>query len=119
MNCPLVQSHPVTVMLGKTGDLISILPALKSMHDATGEKPKVVVSEQYASVLEGVLYVEPLVTRFQWPRGTGPAREFAEREYGKTIVPQFWQDQTQRNDIPTGKLSLLMADGVRWSIDPE
>ncbi|OLE10682.1 MAG: hypothetical protein AUG89_11505 [Acidobacteria bacterium 13_1_20CM_4_56_7] len=103
-------------MLGKHGDIISILPALKSLFDATGERPKVVVSEQYSGVLEGVSYVEPVVVRFEWPKGSPQAFDWAVREFGKAVLPQFWLDPSNRNGVPAGKLVLNMADG-RWAID--
>ena len=44
------------LLLGKHGDLIACLPFLKSEADA-GQKPTLIVSNQHASVLEGVSYV--------------------------------------------------------------
>ena len=44
------------LLLGRTGDIISILPFLKAEADA-GEKPTLIVSNQHANVLEGVSYV--------------------------------------------------------------
>ena len=43
-------------LLGRTGDLCSILPFLKAEADA-GEKPTLVVSNQHSELLDGVSYV--------------------------------------------------------------
>ena len=45
------------LLLGRTGDIASVLPFLKHEADA-GEKPRLVVSKDYSGVLEGVSYVE-------------------------------------------------------------
>lgn len=44
------------LLLGKVGDLLSVLPFLKAEADA-GEKPTLVVSNQFADLLDGVSYV--------------------------------------------------------------
>jgi hypothetical protein len=44
------------LLLGRTGDLLSILPFLKAEADA-GQKPTLIVSNQHTAVLEGVSYV--------------------------------------------------------------
>jgi len=51
------------LLLGRFGDVATILPALKHEFDLTGKKPKLVVAEAYASILHGVSYVEGVV----WP----------------------------------------------------
>jgi len=53
-------SHPLTVCLGKTGDILTLLPLL--LTEATdGHRPSLMVSKRYADVLEGVSYVHPVV----------------------------------------------------------
>lgn len=44
------------LLLGRTGDLIAILPFLKAEAD-DGQKPTLIVSNQHTSVLEGVSYI--------------------------------------------------------------
>jgi len=51
----------VHVNLGRYGDIISFLPVLLNEYKETGVKPRLVVSKDYADILEGVSYVEPLV----------------------------------------------------------
>lgn len=45
------------VALGRFGDIIGILPALRALP----EKPILAVAKEFASVLDGVSYVDPLV----------------------------------------------------------
>ena len=47
--------------LGRYGDCIALLPVLKNEYDETGEKPRLIISKDYADVLDGVSYVEPVV----------------------------------------------------------
>lgn len=47
------------LLLGRYGDIMSILPFLKAEADA-GEKPLLVLSDEYLPLLEGVSYVEPV-----------------------------------------------------------
>lgn len=48
------------IQLGKYGDICNILPLLH--HDAqNGPRPRLMVAAEYAPILEGVSYVEPLI----------------------------------------------------------
>lgn len=51
------------LLLGRSGDICTLLPALLATYKATGRKPTLIVSKDYATLLEGVSYVEPMV----WP----------------------------------------------------
>ena len=51
----------IYVMLGRAGDIMCLLPALHYEFKRTGERQKVVVSQEFASVLEGCTYVEPII----------------------------------------------------------
>lgn len=51
----------VWIQLGKLGDIISILPILLREYERTGVKPKLMVAEDYATVLEQIDYVDVLV----------------------------------------------------------
>lgn len=48
------------IQLGKFGDIMNILPILHSEHKA-GKPPSLMVAEKYASILDGVSYVNPIV----------------------------------------------------------
>jgi hypothetical protein len=47
--------------LGRYGDCIALLPILKHEYDETGEKPRLVISKDYADILDGVSYVDPVI----------------------------------------------------------
>lgn len=53
------------LLLGKTGDIISVLPLLHVLA-SKGEPPTLVVAEEYAPLLEGVTYVRPAVWSGKW-----------------------------------------------------
>ena len=50
-------------LLGRHGDLCTLLPVLKHEFDVTGVRPKILVAKDYESLLDGVSYVERIV----WP----------------------------------------------------
>lgn len=49
------------LLLGRLGDLVTLLPVLKQEADKTQAPTKLVVAKAYAHLLDGVSYVEPLV----------------------------------------------------------
>lgn len=49
------------IQLSKIGDIISILPILYHEWQATGEKPVLMVCRDFASILDGVSYVQPII----------------------------------------------------------
>lgn len=54
-------SHPsVFVMLGRYGDICNVLPMLKA-EAAAGHRPTLVVSKDFADILDGVSYVDRIV----------------------------------------------------------
>lgn len=48
------------ILLGKLGDILNFLPALH-LESLNGVKPHLMVSKDFASVLDGVSYVEPVM----------------------------------------------------------
>lgn len=91
------------IQLGRFGDLILLLPAFKAIHDRTGVPPVVVVSEEYASVLDGVTYVFPVPVACHWWQGMalarGIAEQFAEHLTNAVVIPQWWNSDEQ-NPVP-------------------
>lgn len=110
----LPKRPPVFVQLGRFGDLILLLPAFKLIHERTGKKPIVIVSDEYASVLDGVNYVTPHPIKAHWWSGIPKAKAIAE-SMGGGIIPQWWNDR-QTNDVPKGPL-VLQCHGDKWGID--
>ena len=76
------------IQLGRYGDIILLLPALKYLADATGVAPKLIVSKDYGSVLDGVSYVEKISLPVHWYMGMPQARDYANNHYGGGTVLQ-------------------------------
>ena len=102
------------LLLGRTGDICSILPTLK--HEANkGERPRLVVSREYASVLEGVSYVEPLVVQHPVTDLEG-AWQYARATCGDITSLQVIGSDTavqQRTYIPSGERTARMTSFVK------
>jgi hypothetical protein len=49
------------VQLGRLGDVMNILPLLQADFQKTGEKPQLMIAAEYAPLLDGVSYVEPIL----------------------------------------------------------
>lgn len=82
------------VCLGKLGDIILMLPAFKKMAERDGVNPIVMVSTEYASVLDGVSYVSPWAVPMHWAHDVQKAREAAELHFEQAIVPAWWNDES-------------------------
>lgn len=76
------------IQLGRFGDIILLLPALKHLADVTGIPPKLIVSKDYASVLDGVSYVERITLPIHWYMGMPRARDYANNHFGGGTVLQ-------------------------------
>ena len=46
------------VILGRFGDIVAVLPAFRHIHETTGKKPRVVTSQQFGDIFDGVSYVD-------------------------------------------------------------
>lgn len=75
------------IQLSKFGDVISILPILYHEFQTTGEKPVLVISREYASILEGVSYVEQCVWKGDSTDLAG-AILFAKKRFSNVVVLQ-------------------------------
>ncbi len=99
------------LQLGKLGDVISILGILYHEFQATGQKQFLVVGREFASVLEGVSYVEPVI----WKGAAGDlagAILFAKKRYSQLIVLQTWADNIQiRQTTPSFQLDQWQRAG--------
>ena len=51
----------LVIQLGRAGDVINILPPLYQEYLATGVKQRLMVANQYADILEGTSYIEPVI----------------------------------------------------------
>jgi hypothetical protein len=72
----------IFVMLGRTGDILSILPLFYSTFQKTGEKQILMVAKEYATILEGVSYVTPVVydgSHYEITKAVAFAKTMAEK----------------------------------------
>ena len=87
--CGMLGSMPqVYIQLGRYGDIILLLPAFYRMWQLTGRKPLLIVSTAFASVLEGVSYVEPFPLDCDFYGGMPMARQLAQEQFGGATVLQ-------------------------------
>jgi hypothetical protein len=68
-----------------------ILPALLQKYNRTGVKPVLLCCEEFASILDGVSYVEPFVVYgIPWTTGVRRALAAAREYYDDVYVPKWW-----------------------------
>lgn len=90
-SCWMTQHQPVCFAhLGKYGDIMILLPGLKAIFDATGIRPVCIVSEQFASIFDGVSYAHPWSVRLGWYSDVDIACSLGTLRYGHCIVPKWW-----------------------------
>ena len=82
------------IQLGKYGDALGILPILHHEFQTTGIRPQLVISKDYADILEGCSYVEPVIYGGNFADLRG-AIKFAKKRFDEVIVLQ-----THGNDFP-------------------
>lgn len=56
----------IFIQLGRLGDVINILPLAKLESDETGQPCQVMVAREFADVLDGCSYVEPIIWQGDW-----------------------------------------------------
>jgi hypothetical protein len=101
--CWMLEKRDVCfVALGKHGDLAIALPMFKAVADEMGKPPIVIVSDEFASTLEGASYVRPWVVNYHWWRGVGPARKLAESVGLRATVLKFWDEPGHSPPTPLG-----------------
>ena len=102
------------IQLGRFGDIILLLPAMKYLADTTGTNPTMIVAKDYASVLDGVSYIDPIVLPVHWWMGMPEARKHAETHFGGGTVLQCyahkWGIELKR--WPNFMTSMLDRTGV-------
>lgn len=76
------------VLLGRYGDIINILPVCKHLHDE-GKDPHLIVAREFASVLDGVSYVKPVVLDVPFDQLTY-AMDYAKQRFKHVIRAQIY-----------------------------
>lgn len=87
----------VLVQLGRFGDILNILPAVYEAH-RNGRRVKMVVAEEFAHLLAGVSYCEPVVFNGDYS-DLDDAVRFASRLEGPTVVSQIYGRQLDHRRI--------------------
>lgn len=88
------------VQAGKNGDVLSILPILQHEFEKTKVLVPLVISKDYASILEGVSYVEPVI--FKGDAGNlAEAVMFAKKRFSQVIVTQTWGNLPVQHQTPS------------------
>lgn len=79
------------VHLGRHGDIMILLPALKYFYDKTGIKPIVMVCAEFLGTLECCSYVRPWpMDGFSWFGDVRLGKRIADYWYSNVIVPKWW-----------------------------
>jgi hypothetical protein len=111
---------PPYVLLGRFGDVIQMLPCLMEIHRRTGMKPTLIISDQYASVLDGVSYVNPYSIHVNWWTDIPKARQIAQSVSQNAIVLQWWFDDPEHARMVTESAKgdfVIQCHGRGWGVD--
>ena len=95
---------PIYVLLGKTGDIIGLLPALRLIAIEQSAPVRLMVAKDYADVLEGVSYVEPVIFDGEWMDLKGGV-EAAAKVAPKVIVCQVAGKPDEVRDLAFAPMS--------------
>jgi hypothetical protein len=76
------------VQLGRFGDIINILPIAKHIAETYG-RPYLMVSREFAGLLDGCSYVEPYPVPLANDQ-INEAMEIARREFSRVVQTQIW-----------------------------
>jgi len=116
--CWFLETHdaPVLVLLGRTGDTILMLPAFREIHRRTGLKPRIIVSNEYANIYEGVSYCDPIPQNLHWWQGVEKARLIAAALSENAVLPQWWLGKCPIPDEYRGKFNLTCF-GHNWGVN--
>lgn len=80
------KSRVCVVMLGRYGDIINVLPVCKQLAQS-GDKPGLMVAEQFKDLLDGVTYVQPEIFSGNFT-DLKEAVKIAQSRYDKVLVGQ-------------------------------
>lgn len=89
----------VWVQPGKFGDVLSLSPILYDDFKRTGKKPVLIVSKEFASILDRLDYIEPHVLDVDW-QDLRASYVYAKKNFRGVLVPQIFG-----KDFPIAKLT--------------
>jgi hypothetical protein len=104
------------IQLGRAGDVILLMPAMRWLYLNEGVKPRLITSAEFGPILDGVSYVEPVVLDVHWWYGMKEATEYAKKFFGGATVVQCHADKWVVNlqEYPTFMESTHSRTGVPW-----
>lgn len=102
-----------SITLGKSGDAMIMLPGMKAIYDATGIKPVFMIAEDFASVLDGVSYVEPWPVKLNWWRDGHIALRMAKQHFDTVLVGKFWDCKGAKPPLKPGEPTTTLKFGGR------
>lgn len=88
------------VQLGKIGDVLSILPILRREASFNCGPVPLIISKEYASILEGVSYVEPVIWKGDTHDLAG-AVMFAKKRFSQVVVTQTFGNIPVQHQTPS------------------
>lgn len=110
------------IQLGRYGDLLIVLRALKIVSDQRGEKINLIVSQRFANILDGVSYINPIVVNSDWYAGIPNAKAVAKTMFGddysiiqchgfyhavdKSLHPNFVESMWSRTGAPMDQVDV-------------
>lgn len=125
------------VCMGSYGDLCIILPYAYDVFKRTNKPINIVVAQNYADLLEGVSYINPIIYPEKWQRGQpqetvmkavewvrqqcgdgvkwiNPVESAGPRKQaGESFVHEMWQTLGRFNDWRNAQLTFDRRDSVR------
>jgi len=104
------------IQLGRAGDVILLMPAMRYIYQTEGVKPRLITSSEFGPILDGVSYVDPVVLNVHWWFGMKEATEYAKKYFGGATVVQCHADKWVVNlkEYPTFMESTHSRTGVPW-----
>ena len=78
----------VVVQLGKAGDILNILPAIRQMSCECGERVNIMVANDYRDLVVGLSYVHPHIFEGHFFNDLNDAIRLAESEFDEVLVSQ-------------------------------
>lgn len=98
----LITHPPAFVQLGRSGDLLLLMPAWRAWAELTGAPIRVVSTRQFGTVLDGASYIKPTLLYIDWHAGIRDAIATAHTLSPYVVVTQLhatgWEAQSRQPD---------------------
>jgi len=93
-----------------------MFPAFLEIYRRTGLKPRIIVSEEYASVYDGISFVDSIPVGLNWWGGVPQARALALSLSKNAIFPQWWLEPDPMPAAYRGTFNLT-CHGHSWGVN--